>query len=97
MSIDQLRFLSVDDLLILMFLSQEQISVTEVAHKLKLTQPAITQRLRKMEEAFSEKLIERKGRGIQLTAFGKAQAERATAALSALQGTPSINSPSLHK
>ena len=86
-TIDQLRFLSVDDLLILMHLSQSGLSVTEVAGKLKLTQPAVTQRIRKMEDAFGQKLIERKGRGVQLTHFGIEQAERATAALAALQGT----------
>lgn len=88
--VDQLRFLSVDDLLILMHLSQSGLSVTEVAAKLKLTQPAVTQRIRKMEDAFGHKLIERKGRGVQLTHFGLEQAERATAALSALQGTPQL-------
>lgn len=89
-SVDQLRFLSVDDLLILMHLSQSGLSVTEVAAKLKLTQPAVTQRIRKMEDAFGQKIIERKGRGVQLTHFGLEQAERATAALSALQGAPKI-------
>jgi len=86
-TVDQLRFLSVDDLLILMHLSQSGLSVTEVAGKLKLTQPAVTQRIRKMEDAFGQKLIERKGRGVQLTHFGLEQAERATAALAALQGS----------
>jgi hypothetical protein len=90
--VDQLRFLSVDDLLILMHLSQSGLSVTEVAGKLKLTQPAVTQRIRKMEDAFGQKIIERKGRGIQLTHFGLEQAERATAALMALQGTTTVPS-----
>jgi DNA-binding transcriptional LysR family regulator len=90
--VDQLRFLSVDDLLILMHLSQSGLSVTEVAGKLKLTQPAVTQRIRKMEDAFGQKIIERKGRGIQLTHFGLEQAERATAALMALQGTTAVPS-----
>jgi len=89
-AVDQLRFLSVDDLLILMHLSQGGLSVTEVAAKLKLTQPAITQRIRKMEDAFGQKIIERKGRGVQLTHFGLEQAERATAALAALQGTTQV-------
>ena len=88
--VDQLRFLSVDDLLILMHLSQSGLSVTEVAAKLKLTQPAVTQRIRKMEDAFGHKLIERKGRGVQLTHFGLEQAERATAALAALQGSSQL-------
>ena len=88
--VDQLRFLSVDDLLILMHLSQSGLSVTEVAGKLKLTQPAVTQRIRKMEDAFGQKIIERKGRGIQLTHFGLEQADRATAALMALQGTTAV-------
>jgi DNA-binding transcriptional LysR family regulator len=43
-----------------------------------------------MEDAFGQKLIERKGRGVQLTHFGLEQAERATAALSALQGVPKM-------
>ncbi len=90
--VDQLRFLSVDDLLILMHLSQSGLSVTEVAGKLKLTQPAVTQRIRKMEDAFGQRIIERKGRGIQLTHFGLEQADRATAALMALQGTTSVPS-----
>ncbi len=83
--IEQLRFLAVDDLLILMHLANDQLSVTAVAEKLSLTQPAVTQRIRKMEEAFDQKLIERKGRGIQLTAFGHEQAKRATAAIDALR------------
>lgn len=83
--IDQLRFLAVDDLLILMHLANDQLSVTAVAAKLSLTQPAVTQRIRKMEEVFKQKLIERKGRGIQLTHFGLEQAKRATAAVAALQ------------
>lgn len=87
MTTDNLRFLSVDDLLILMHLSQENMSVTEVARKLQLTQPAVTQRLRKMEDAFGKKIIERKGRGVQLTAFGRNIAERATSALVVLQGS----------
>jgi len=90
--VDQLRFLSVDDLLILMHLSQSGLSVTEVAAKLKLTQPAVTQRIRKMEDAFGQKIIERKGRGVQLTHFGIEQAERATAALAALHGTSPVPS-----
>ena len=91
-SFDQLRFLGVDDLLILMHLSQSGMSVTEVAHKLKLTQPAVTQRIRKMEDAFGQKLIERRGRGVQLTHFGMEQAERATLALAALQGSTPLPS-----
>ena len=85
---DQLRFLSVDDLLILVYLAKDHLSVTDVAAKLKLTQPAVTQRIRKMEDAFGNKIIERKGRGIELTSFGFEQALRATAAMAALHGEP---------
>jgi len=85
---DQLRFLSVDDLLILVYLAKDHLSVTDVAAKLKLTQPAVTQRIRKMEEAFGSKIIERKGRGIELTGFGIEKAIRATAAMAALHGEP---------
>lgn len=88
MKMDQLRFLSVDDLLILVYLAKDHLSVTDVAARLKLTQPAITQRIRKMEEAFGNKIIERKGRGIELTRFGLEKAVRATAAMAALHGEP---------
>lgn len=93
MTTDQLRFLSIDDLLILMHLSQEGMSVTDVAKRLKLTQPAVTQRLRKMEDAFGQKIIERKGRGVQLTAFGRGISERATLALTALTGDIASGAP----
>jgi phosphoribosyl-ATP pyrophosphohydrolase len=54
---DQLRFLSVDDLLILVYLAKDHLSVTDVATKLKLTQPAVTQRIRKMEARVLRPLI----------------------------------------
>ena len=84
MSMDQLRLLSIDDLLILKYLSESRLSVTAIAGKMRLSQPAITQRMRKMEDVFGKKLLERKGRGVELTPFGLALAVRASAALMAL-------------
>lgn len=88
MTLNQLRFLSVDDLVILKFLSASPLlTVTSIAEKMHLSQPAVSQRIRKMEGALGEKLIERSGRGIKLTIFGMAQAVRATEALNILDGT----------
>ena len=87
MTLNQLRFLSVDDLVILKFLSASPLlTVTSIAEKMHLSQPAVSQRIRKMEGALGEKLIERSGRGIKLTIFGMAQAFRATEALNILDG-----------
>ncbi len=85
MTSNHLRFLNIDDLLILILLNADGMSVTAVARQLQLTQPAVTQRLRKMEAAFSQKIIERKGRGIHLTYFGESISARAKAAISILQ------------
>jgi DNA-binding transcriptional LysR family regulator len=85
-SFEALRFLSVDDLLILSLLGEQELSVTAAAEALSLTQPAVTQRLRKMEDIFGEKLTARKGRGIELTPYGKTMALRAKNALAALRG-----------
>jgi predicted transcriptional regulator len=82
----QLRFLSVDDLVILAYLTGTPLTITAIAEKMHLTQPAVTQRIRKMESALGQKLVERSGRGVQLTVFGMAQADRAAQALNILDG-----------
>jgi DNA-binding transcriptional LysR family regulator len=91
MSIDQLRLLSIDDLVILKYLSETQLGVTAIAGKMQLSQPAITQRIRKMEDIYHDKILSRKGRGVELTPFGMVLATRASAALVVLD--PSVPQP----
>jgi len=55
--------------------------VTDIGKTLYLTQPAITRRIRKMEEIFQTKIIERVSRDVKMTAFGHAAAERAREAI----------------
>lgn len=81
---NQLRLLSVDDLLILRELLGGH-SVTSIGQKLGLSQPAITQRIRKMEEAFGLKIIEKDGRRVKLSDDGENLASKAVNALSALE------------
>jgi DNA-binding MarR family transcriptional regulator len=85
--IETLRFMSIDDLLILTLLNKPSMSVTAAANTLCLTQPAVTQRLRKMEDIFGEKITKKRGRSIELTTFGKQIAQRAQRALGVLQGS----------
>jgi DNA-binding transcriptional LysR family regulator len=78
---NQLRLLSFDDLL-LMKLLLENYSLTSAAASLNLTQPAATQRIRKIETVFKSKIFERAGRGISLTREGRGICQKAAAALS---------------
>ena len=85
MTLKQLRFFSVDDLVILKYLTDlPSLTVTSIAEKMHLSQPAVSQRIRKMEDVLGEKLIERSGRGIKLTSFGVIHACRASEALNIL-------------
>jgi DNA-binding transcriptional LysR family regulator len=85
MTLAQLRYFSVDDLVILKYLTDmPSLTVTLIAEKMHLSQPAVSQRIRKMEEVLGEKLIERSGRGVKLTSFGVSHACRASAALTIL-------------
>lgn len=62
----------------LMLLEQVQACGTlrQVAQNLHVTQPAVTQMLRGLEEAFGLPLVERGRRGVQLTPAGQAACER---------------------
>ena len=80
----QLRLLNVDDFMILRSL-REGLSVTAIGHRMGLSQPAITQRVRKMEEAFELKILEKEGRGIKLSPDGQRIALQAMDALSAFE------------
>jgi len=83
----QLRLLNVDDFMILRAL-REGLTVTAIGQRLGLSQPAITQRIRKMEEAFAEKILEKDGRGIKLSTSGQRIARQAIEALSAFESIP---------
>lgn len=80
---DELRLLDVDDLVLLRHLL-DGTTVTAAALRLGLTQPAVTQRLRKIERVFGRPILERVGRRAQLSRDGRAIAEQAAAALSLL-------------
>lgn len=85
----QLRLLNVDDFMILRFL-HEGISVTAIGQRMGLSQPAVTQRIRKMEEAFGQKILEKEGRGVRLTGEGERVARKAIKALTAFEGSAEI-------
>jgi DNA-binding transcriptional LysR family regulator len=87
---DQLRLLNVDDFMILRGL-HEGLSVTSVGHKLGLSQPAITQRIRKMEDVFSIKLLVKEGRGVKLSPEGRTIALKAISALAILEAGNSVD------
>ncbi len=80
---DALRLLDLDDLLLLRHLL-DGTTVTAVALRMGLTQPAVTQRLRKVERVFGRPVLERVGRRAVLSRDGRAIAEQAAAALSLL-------------
>lgn len=50
-------------------------SLTQVANQLGLSQPAISQRIKRLENRLSVPLIERQGRGVRLTQAGEILAE----------------------
>jgi DNA-binding transcriptional LysR family regulator len=81
---NKLRFLNFDDLYLLQLLL-EGATVTATAQRLGLTQPAVTQRLRKIEGIFECKLMQRTGRRVRLTDEGRALCNRAVGAI-ALMG-----------
>lgn len=81
---NKLRFLNFDDLYLLQLLL-EGATVTATAQRLGLTQPAVTQRLRKIEGIFDCRLMQRTGRRVRLTDEGRALCNRAVGAI-ALMG-----------
>ncbi len=81
----RLRRLDIDDLRILRGLSAGMVLV-QIAKLNFVTQPAITQRLRKMEFVFGGKaLVVKGGRSLSLTEHGKAAAAIACEALAILE------------
>ena len=80
---NQLRHLNFDDLLLLKLLL-EGLSLTAIAKRLSLTQPAVTQKVRKMEDIFGTIFLKKSGRGLSLTEEGKAICTRAAGAVAIL-------------
>jgi DNA-binding transcriptional LysR family regulator len=83
---NRLRLLSFDDLLLMKYLL-DNMSLTSAASTLNLSQPAATQRIRKIESVFACKLFERSGRGIALTRDGRGICQKAAAAVSIMGET----------
>ncbi len=84
----RLRLLDYDDLLILRALSEGR-TVMEASKVLGVTQPAVSQRLRKMAFVFSEEnIMNYHGRNASLTEAGKKASEKALKALEALDYDP---------
>src|SRR5690349_22149716 len=53
------------------------------AHALHLTQPAVSRHIRRLEEQLGEPLFARRGRGVELTAYGERAAAELTAVVNA--------------
>ena len=66
----KLRHLDVDDLYLMSFLSQG-LRLVDAAKRLSLTQPAITQRIHKIEQALGIELLDRNIRGTRLSLKGQ--------------------------
>jgi Mn-dependent DtxR family transcriptional regulator len=85
---ESLRDLDFDDLIVLHLLGKTDLTVTDIARAMSLSQPSISQRLGKISKAFvmTENLLQKKGRTVTLTNEGRQIAKRASAAIKALQG-----------
>lgn len=66
----KLRGLDIDDLIVLIMID-DGISVTEIAKKLYLTQPAVSQRLAKIRNLTGVCVAMKIGRGMMITSQGK--------------------------
>lgn len=83
--IQNLRRLDIDDLIILRCFGLGLVNLSKLGPQIGLSQPAISQRIRKIEAAFGAKVVERDGRGIDLTPFGENLCAKAKIALDALR------------
>lgn len=74
------------DLYILRILYNDRgAKIGNIALALHLSQPSISQRIKKIESALGKKIIERDGRYVKLTAFGIAACEKSVQSLNTLE------------
>lgn len=85
---NELRRLDFDDLWLLQELLEGK-TLTAVAQEMNISQPAISQRLRKIEEVFAAPLLKQQGRRLALTEDGVSIATKAAGALKLMQSLPS--------
>ncbi len=85
---NELRRLDFDDLWLLQELLQGK-TLTQIASEMNISQPAISQRLRKLEDVFSVQLLRPQGRRLALTEEGVSIATKALGALKLMQALPS--------
>ena len=72
MSLSQLQYFVV--------VAEEQ-HITRAAERLRISQPPLSRQIQALEDELGQPLFERRGRGIQLTAFGRYFATKASAIL----------------
>lgn len=80
----RLRLLDFDDLFLLSHLLEGN-TIAATAKQLGLTQPAITQRVRKIERVFGEPILQKAGRHVRLTKEGRAVCVKAADALALMR------------
>lgn len=81
---EKLRFLDIEDLYLLILLSTG-IPVSEVAKAMHVTQPAVSQRLKKMNDHLPFKIQIKVGRFVKMTEKGKLLAEAAKSCVDILE------------
>ena len=81
----KLRFLDIDDLIILSKLFSGS-SLVATSRTLGLSQPAVSNRLRKIEQVFATSIVEKKGRSVSLSDRGYMICRRANDSLKILIG-----------
>jgi DNA-binding transcriptional LysR family regulator len=85
-----LRHLDFDDLFLLSHLLSGK-TIAATARQLGLTQPAVTQRVRKIERVFEEQILQKVGRHVRLTREGLAICHRAGEALKLMRDVSAFN------
>jgi len=90
---DLLRLLNFDDLFLMRQLLLSS-TLTAAATSLNLTQPAATQRIRKIEKVFALTMFDRAGRGVTLTSEARTLCEQAESVLALLATRSPTNTAS---
>ena len=83
-AMSRLRLLDFDDLFLLSHLLEGS-TIAATAKQLGLTQPAITQRVRKIERVFADAILQKVGRHVRLTKEGRAICVKAADALALMR------------